>query len=159
MIWGLSHRFDPSSAKIADRHYSRQKTGTNQFSPPGRLCVLRIDNSALWGVVHQEAIDHQWKNSWNNFIFRNEGAGLSSELILQAVAATRYSLGDPPEGGLITFINRGKVRKKRDFGRCYRKAGFIVVGETKIRKHLVLQLEPDKFPEMDLPIGAQHMLF
>lgn len=31
MLWHLSHRADPASAEIADRHYSRQKPGTPQF--------------------------------------------------------------------------------------------------------------------------------
>ena len=67
-----------------------------------------------------------------NSCFRNENpANLSSELIREAIAASRYLAGDPPALGLVTFINRAKVRKKRDFGRCYRKAGFRVCGETQ----------------------------
>jgi len=153
MLWEKSFRFDKRAVAIADRHYSRQKVGTPQFSPPGRLCLLRIEDAGLWGVVEQKYIKHAWKDSWNNFIFRNEGVGLSSELITQGVAATRFLLGEPPPGGMITFINRAKVRKKRDWGRCYRRAGFVEVGETKTRKMLVLCLEPGNWPEPEAPRG------
>jgi hypothetical protein len=32
---------------------------------------------------------------------------------------------------MVTFIDRSKVRHKRDFGRCYLRAGFEIIGETK----------------------------
>jgi hypothetical protein len=46
---------------------------------------------------------------------------------------------------MITFIDRKKVRKKRDFGYCYRIAGFEPCGETKSGL-LALQLLPNKMP-------------
>lgn len=42
--WQPSHRFDPRSCVIADRHYNRRKIGSNQFVPPGRCLVLRHDD-------------------------------------------------------------------------------------------------------------------
>ena len=41
-----------------------------------------------------------------------------------AVAATVAFYGSPPKQGMITFVDPDKTRKKRDPGRCYRKAGF-----------------------------------
>ncbi len=64
-------------------------------------------------------------------MFRNEGAGLSSELIRQAVAATRAYWGEPPSLGMVSFVDANEVRRKRDPGRCFRKAGWKHVGHTK----------------------------
>ena len=154
-LWQRTTKFDPVCAKFADRHYNRQKKGSPQFAPPGGTIVLKImeedEIRALWVSLAQKFIDHQWKNSWNNCLFRNEGAGLSSTLIREAVAITRSIWGEPPDGGMITFIDPDKIRKKRDPGRCYRKAGFSLVGKTKIKERLCFQLMPEEFPP---PINA-----
>jgi hypothetical protein len=55
---------------------------------------------------------------------------------------------------MITFINRDKVRKKRDFGRCYLRAGFKVAGETK-GGLLALQMLPNDMPEAEAPQFGQ----
>ena len=78
--------------------------------------------------------------------FRNEGAALASELIQQAVAATRAYMGEPPDLGMVTFVNRDNVKSKRDFGYCYRMAGFKPCGETK-GGLLAFQLLPAQMPE------------
>lgn len=91
-------------------------------------------------------------------MFRNESENLSSAMITEAVAITRAIYKIIPPLGMITFIDPTKVRKKRDFGRCFLKAGFVRVGETKSGK-IVLQLYPEKMPQPILPIGAQPSLF
>ena len=126
MRWYLSHRADPRALPLADRHYSRQKIGSPQFVPPGRCQVfLTKDADALWVTSwpFAEYVKHAWAGAWINSFFRNESTELSSELIREALAATR-ALWDPPPLGLVTFIDPKKVRKKRDFGRCYLRAGF-----------------------------------
>lgn len=40
MTWKFANRAHVPSRKIADRHYNRQKIGTDQFVPPGRCIVL-----------------------------------------------------------------------------------------------------------------------
>jgi hypothetical protein len=158
MHWRISHRFDRVACRMADRHYSRRKVGSNQFVPPGRcLVLLHVADDALWTSSWQEPqyTLHQWKGAWVNTLFRNEGETLSSKLIRDAVAATRWKWGDPPEQGMVTFIDTDKVRKKRDFGRCYRKAGFRHVGETKDRHLLALQLAPEDMPEACAPVDTQ----
>jgi len=77
-------------------------------------------------------------------------------LIRQAVAATRAHYGEPPEIGMITFIDRKKVPPIRHrgaplWGYSYRKAGFVEVGETK-GGLLALQLLPGAMPG---PLAAQ----
>ena len=161
MRWRLSHRFAKEALPLADRHYNRQKIGSPQFVPPGRCVVLLTGTpaKALWVTSWQAYAQHAWKGAWVNSCFRNEGAGLSSELILEAIAATRAMWPDVPDLGMITFIDTKKVRKKRDFGRCYRKAGFKEIGKTKKAGLLVFQLLPEQMPEPKNPIGMQYDLF
>ncbi len=154
MIWSLSNRFDPPARALADLHYNRRKIGSPQFMPPGRCLVLVSScKRAVWGTSWPFAqyVKHAWAGAWVCSIFRNEGAGLSSELIRDAVAVTRWKWPEVPPLGMITFVNRDKVRRKRDPGRCYRRAGFRVVGETKAGL-VALQMLPSEMPAAAAPI-------
>jgi hypothetical protein len=115
----------------------------------------QYEYGALWVTSWPFAryVKHAWAGAWVNSMFRNESRELSSELITEAVAATR-SFWTPPDIGLITFVDPTKVRRKRDFGRCYRKAGFKEVGKTK-GGLIALQLLPDAMPEAKGPLSAQ----
>ena len=155
MNWFRSHRADPRALPLADRHYNRQKPGTPQFVPPGRCIVLLTEQAdALWVSSWPFAafVKHAWAGAWVCSCFRNESSLLASDLIREAVAVTRYIWGTPPSLGFVTFVDRGKVRRKRDFGRCYRKAGWEVCGETK-GGLLALRLLPDAMPLPCAPIG------
>jgi hypothetical protein len=146
-MWVRTTRADPEGAALADRHYNRQKVGSKQFVPPGRCIVLKTPCAqAIWVTSWPFAqyVNHAWGGAWINSLFRNEGAGLSSELIEGAVWTTRQ-YWEPPPLGLITFVDAGKTRKKRDPGRCYRKAGFAHVGFTKGGLY-AFQLTPDRMP-------------
>jgi hypothetical protein len=151
--WKLSHRADPAALALADRHYNRQKIGTPQFVPPGRCVVLVIPECAVWVTSwpFAEYVKHQWAGAWVNSIFRREDGPQASELIRQAIAITRW-IWEPPPLGIVTFINRDKVKRKRDYGRCYLKAGFKVCGETK-GGLLALQMLPCDMPEA-MPMTA-----
>lgn len=154
MRWHLSHRYDARALPLANRHYNRQTPESPQFVPPGKnLVLLTRDASALWVTSWPLYAGHAWEGAWINTLFRNENPArdLSSELILEAVAATRARFGDPPAIGLITFVDPSKTRRKRDPGRCYRKAGFRVVGTTKARGLLALQLLPADMPPPHTP--------
>lgn len=156
MRWSVSHRADPVGVALADRHYNRQKIGSPQFVPPGRnLCFVTLDGLAVWTTSwpFAEYVKHAWAGAWVNSIFRNEGAGLSSELIREAIAATRWTW-EPPELGIITFVDAAKTRRKRDPGRCYRKAGFQHVGFTK-GGLWAFQMLPDAMPQPLMPLGSQ----
>lgn len=160
MDWVLSHRFDAEAVLMADRHYNRQKPGTPQFVPPGRNLVLKTHcGKALWvsSWPFAEYTKHEWAGAWINTLFRNEGAGLSSDLIRDAVAVTRAKWDVPPLG-MVTFVDVDKIRHKRDPGRCYRKAGFKHVGFTKVNGHMAFQLLPDDMPDPALP-NARAPLF
>lgn len=158
MRWAQSWRADPRAAAIADRHYNRQKVGAAQFVPPGRCLVLRTpDERALWitSWPFAEYVKHEWAGAWMCSAFRNEGAGLSSELIREAIAATVWRWGEPPPLGMVTFVDPRKTRHKRDPGRCFRKAGFVEVGRTKDQDLVALRLFVEHFPPAEPPHGAQ----
>jgi len=154
-VWNLSWRTDPQVRVLADRHYNRQKVGAVGFVPPGRCLVLKTDNvDAFWVTSwpFAEYTKHAWAGAWVCSAFRNESHALSSDLIREAIAITRWKY-PIPDLGMITFVNPDKVRRKRDFGRCYRKAGFVEVGMTK-GGLIALQLTPDLMPDPKRPKGV-----
>lgn len=159
MQWRVSDRADPAAKRLADRHYSRQKPESHQFVPPGRCLVLFAETetgSAYWVTSwpFSEYVRHDWAGAWVCSAFRNEGAGLSSDLIRQAVAATRARWPDIPDLGMVTFVDADKTKRKRDPGRCFRKAGFKPCGHTK-GGLVALRLAPADMPQPSAPrIGA-----
>lgn len=158
--WRISYRADPVVSALADRHYSRQSVGAAQFVPPGACVVLRsLCGRAGWVTLQQrpEYVHHDWPHAWNNSLFRNDGAGLSSELIRQAVSATLAEWPVPPPQGMVTFVDPDRIRRKRDPGRCYLRAGFRRVGTTRGGLH-VLQLLPEHMPAPCPAIGAQQRI-
>src|SRR5512146_3423520 len=149
MRWKLSDRADPLAVLVADRHYNRQKIGSPQFVPPGRCVVLlTAEADAVWVTSWPFAqfVKHAWAGAWMNSLFRKERPGHASELIRDAIAATRAIYGEPPALGMVTFVDAGKVRHKRDPGRCYLRAGFRHVGETK-GGLLAFQMLPADMPD------------
>lgn len=82
---------------------------------------------------------------------------MASELIREAVAATMEYFGEPPEQGMVTFIDRKKVKPTMvhgvpTWGRTYALAGFRYVGETK-GGLMAMQLLPKDMPK---PKEAPH---
>lgn len=179
MIWHLSHRADPLARAIADRHYNRQKVGSPQFVPPGRCLVLRCEG-AFWVTSwpFAEYVKHAWAGAWVCSAFRNERPDLhlSSDLIREAVAVTRWRWPDVPALGMVTFVDPDKTRHKRDPGRCYLRAGFRYTGHLVVHNDCALcvvrmgpcgttkgglpalRLAPADMPAPCAPIGAQTLL-
>lgn len=153
MRWHRSHRADPAARVLADRHYNRQKVGSPQFVPPGSCLVLLSDcGRAFWvtSAPLAQYVKHAWAGAWVCSAFRSEGAGVASELIRDAVAATIAFYGAPPALGMITFVDRSKVKPtmvhgKPVWGWTYLRAGFVEAGETK-GGLLALQLHPAAMP-------------
>lgn len=157
--WNLSYRADGDVVPIADRHYNRQKIGAPQFVPPGRCLVLEARDErgavgAFWVTSFPlaEFVQHEWAGAWMCSAFRNERPDLwlSSDLIMEAVAITCWRW-QPPELGMVTFVDPHKTKHKRDPGRCFRKAGFEHVGYTKGGLVALQKLE---MPEPLCPLGA-----
>lgn len=163
MTWALSFRADARALPLADAHYNRQAVGSPQFVPPGRCVVLLTPaRDALWvsSWPKAEYVKHRWAGAWINSTFRRDPtAPLASTLIREAIAATRAIWGDPPPLGMVTFVDANKVRRKRDPGRCYRRAGFTLVGTTQEAGLLAWQLPPESMPGPCWPLGATPWLF
>lgn len=161
MRWQVSHRASKRGVKLADRHYSRQKPGSPQFVKPGSCLVLITpEESALWVTSWPiaEYVKHAWAGAWECSLFRSEGDDTASELIRQAVAATRAFYGEPPPLGFVTFIDPRKVqpvvvRGLPTFGYSWVKAGWSFVGKTQDGK-LTFQQLPDRMPD-PAPAGNQ----
>lgn len=159
----MSHRADPTARVLADRHYNRQSVGAEQFAPTGSAMVLVSDNlKAFWITSYPKAeyTKHAWAGAWICSAFRSEGAGVASEMILAAIAATRAHYGEPPALGMVTFINPEFVRPTLVrgvpvYGWTWRKIGFREVGVTKINKLLAFQLPPEDMPP-PLPANQRH---
>ena len=171
MPWEQSHRADPRARRVADRHYNRQRPGTPQFVPPGRCCVLYAagggdgaspSGEAVWVTSwpFAEYTKHAWAGAWVNSCFRNEGAGLSSDLIRDAIAATRYHYlttaswsRDPAPSEMVTFVDEAKVAGTHA-GYCYKCAGFESAGRTE-GGLVALRLRWERMPEPSPPALTQ----
>ncbi len=155
--WRLSNRADPRALPLADRHYNRQKVGSPQYVPPGRCLALlageQDEADALWVTSWPFAdyVRHAWAGAMVNSLFRREDGPLASDLIVTACAATRAHWPDLPPPGMVTFVDAGKTRRKRDPGRCYRRAGWTHVGFTA-GGLWAFQLRPEDFPA---PLAAR----
>jgi len=133
MDWIVVSKGDIRARGIADRHYSRQKPRTPQFTRPGNNLVLLLEDcSALWvswkpanGVERMDDAG----NAYECTIFRNEGKLLSSDLIKSAIEITESVWGKPPDGW-ITYIGDSQV-KSSNKGYCFKIAGFKNNGRNK----------------------------
>lgn len=158
MMWELSSSSDRRALDVVDGsgafegagpHYSRRTPGSKTFTGCGQEIVLVTRcGRAVWACVYQRTpaargsgnsrgratqVDVRPRYLWRNMIFRNLGAGLSSELIRDALDETyrqwikRY--GELPPERLRTEIDVRKVRS-RNPGYCYAMAGWER-GETR----------------------------
>lgn len=152
-VWNRSWRADPRGRILADRHYTRQKPGSKQFVPPGSCLVLLTPcERALWitSSPRREFVKHRWAGAWVCAMFRNEGAGLSSTLIREAVRETIDHHGSIPWRGMVTFVDPRATATHRsrraEPGVCFVHAGFRRVGETKSQGFPALVLHPSRMP-------------
>lgn len=150
--WLLSSSSDRRALDVVDGcgvceghgpHYSRRTPGSKTFTGVGREIVLVTDcGRAVWACVYQATpmvrgsgqsrgrvgeTDRKARYLWRNMMFRNLGAGLSSELIKSALDRTyeewikRY--GGLPAERLRTEVDTTRV-KSANPGYCYRMAGW-----------------------------------
>jgi hypothetical protein len=125
-------KFDVESCWLADRHYSRQKPGTNQFMPPGHTMVLRSsEGDVVFGWLFQEKRD-DGEAGYNCCIFRNESPRLSSEIIIEAERMVVEEWG--PNCG-FTYIDPDEVSDNP--GYCFKMAGWEFARKTRSGLHLL----------------------
>ena len=128
---------DHECAALADRHYSRVRHGTSQFTRPARKIILRdalglVLFAWTWDITDEIA---RWdgESGYNCAIFRNESSRLSSEIILEAEAR---AISDWGPGRAFTYIDPTKI-KSRNPGYCFKIAGWQFVRTSKNGKHLL----------------------
>ena len=141
---------DPRLRALRDRHYSTDYPGGLTVGPPGRRLALVTEwGDAGWMTSWPDPalVRHGFGDAWLCTLFRNESPMLSSELVLDAELATVRLWGEPPYGGFVTFVDPGAVRRKRDPGRCFRRAGWQPVGRTKDRGLVVLAKPREELPD------------
>jgi hypothetical protein len=174
MYWKHVHHLDTRARLLADRHYSRQTPGAKEIAPPGnKIVLLGLNDDALW-VSHRPDPKANLAVPradgflyWNNPYFRNESGQRASDLILEALAITRYLWGDDvPRDGYHSFIDPRKVKPMMrrgipTYGYTYTLAGFEFHSMTKSRGLMRFVLPREQLLAVDPlePIYEQMSLF
>lgn len=138
MIWQQVTKFDGRACALADRHYSRRKPGSGQFMPPGQTVVLlSADERSVfgWWRPHPRSGLRAMNglDGWTCTIFRREGAGLASEMILEA----ELFVQDPGPDGWITYVKDSAIASPNP-GYCFKRAGYRVRGRSADKKKTLL---------------------
>ncbi|MGH9222613.1 MAG: hypothetical protein ACRD2W_02150 [Acidimicrobiales bacterium] len=121
--WCVRECSDRVLVAFADRHYPRRSIGWPVVGPPGhRLALVTPCERAVW-LTHYTDHPDDGLDAWRCSIFRNEGAGLSSVLILSAMAMTAEQWGAAPPDGWVTFVDPRKVNGTNP-GYCFLVAGW-----------------------------------
>jgi len=105
---------------------------------------LTKNHDALW-VTHWPYAHLQFHGRgdvWICSLFRNESPTLSSTLIREALAVSAWAFNEFPVDGTLTFVDATKVRKKRDPGRCFIRAGFTRQAQDSKKDGLVSFILP-----------------
>lgn len=138
MRWTLTDKGDSRYRREADAHYTRQTPGSPQWCRPGFNMTL------FFADARGPAVFNWWRPKWEEgiarmdglraiecTIFRNRTRSLSSDLVLEAVAAVQTWEHWRDAGvthGLITAINSAKTARRRSRrsppGTCFRAAGW-----------------------------------
>lgn len=145
-LWVEVKDGNDTARSLFDRHYTRHRYSDGRkpllFVGPGEKMVL-ISPDAMAVFAWRKFRSDNGQIGVNCAIFRNESAIKSSDLIRAAcvLAWERW-----PGERLYTYVNSRKIRKKRDPGRCFRRAGWIPCGVTKVHGLLILECLPTPTP-------------
>jgi hypothetical protein len=135
---------NPTGLAIFHRHYSYKpyldgRKPLHFVGPGEKMVLLTPDARALF--VWRKFISGDGQQGVNCAVFRNEGAGRSSDLIRAAcvLAWERW-----PGARLYTYVNPSKIRSTNP-GCCFLKAGWRRCGVTKWRKLLIFECSAESF--------------
>jgi hypothetical protein len=136
--WVAVRDGDDTARSLFDRHYSRYyyKDGRKPalFVGPGEKLVL-LTPCARALFVWRKFLSADGQSGVNCVVFRNEGAGLSSALIL---AAERVAWQRWPGERLYTYVNPVAVASSNP-GWCFMAAGWQRCGTTKKRRYRIFE--------------------
>jgi len=143
MAWLKVTKFDERACRLADRHYSRRKIGSNQFMPPGETIVLLSDDGKAvfgWWRPHPDSglKSMNGYDGWTCTIFRNESGTLSSTLILEAERFLVESGKSIGPDGFLSYVWDKKVRSTNP-GCCFQKAGWKRIGRSRDGRKTLFQ--------------------
>ena len=130
--WLSSNKFDPRALALYERHYSARRYADgrkrDQFVGPGEsMVLLTVCCRGLFVWVRNTIERFDKQVGVNCAVFRNEGAGLSSNLIREAdeLAWQRW-----PGERHFTYVDDAKIRSSNP-GYCFLMAGWRRVGRSK----------------------------
>ena len=137
-IWVPILDGDDDARTLFDRHYSRARYADGRtpklFVGPGQKLVLSTPCRRALFVWRKFKSDNG-QDGINCAVFRNEGAGLSSNLIREAdMIADRKWPGERH----YTYVNASKVGSQNP-GYCFMRAGWRKCGITKVNRLLILE--------------------
>lgn len=142
--WYRVTQRDPRAVGLYLRHYSSKRGGrdvgrllASGIAAPGeKLVLLTAACDALFVWQRSTIPRDDGQAGVNCAVFRNEGAVLSSELIRDAdtLAWARW----PGEARHFTYVDATEVRRKRDPGRCFVRAGWRRLVERSRDRALVI---------------------
>jgi len=138
-VWEQVRDGNRTASLIYDRHYSRNPAsrGDPRCAGPGfKMILLTPCARALF--VWRKFISKDQQDGVNCAIFRNEGAGQSSDLIRAAMVLGWQRW---PGERFYTYVNPRRVTSANP-GYCFKRAGWRVCGQTKTRRLLVLECLP-----------------
>jgi hypothetical protein len=146
--WYPTKDGDPAAYALMTKHYSfnAYADGRRQdpryrnrhlFVGPGYKMVL-MTSDCLALFVWRKFNDASGQQGINCSVFRNEGPHLSSELILEAEA---LAWAQWPDKRLYTYIDPRRVSANP--GYCFKCAGWIMIGVTKVNKLHILEKLPE----------------
>lgn len=133
--WLSVRRNDPRAFAFYRRHYSAEKQmkpfrarDTNFMGPGECLVMLTKCSRAVFAWQYNTVPRYDGQVGVCCTIFRNEGAGLSSELIREAdqLADQRW----PEQPRHFTYVDDRKVRSTNP-GYCFLMAGWRRAGRSK----------------------------
>lgn len=137
-VWIPVRDGNTTALSIHRRHYSKRRyldgREPGQFVGPGHKLVL-LTPCARALFVWRKFKDDSGQQGVNCAVFRNEGAGLSSDLIraADAIAFSRWQ-GERH----YTYVNAKKIRSTNP-GYCFLMAGWRRCGITKDKKLVILE--------------------
>lgn len=137
--WMMVRDGNDAARAMYDRHYSRRRYLDGRrplkiVGPGQYLVLMHASGRALF--IWRKFIDDSGQTGVNCAAFRNEGAGISSDLIRQAdaLADERW-----PGERHYTYVDPKKLPPSSNPGYCFLMAGWRRCGRTKKRNLRILE--------------------
>lgn len=129
-VWLRVRDGNPTALAIFDRHYSSRRAHVrklDQFVGPGFKLVLLTPCARALFAWRKERYRFDGQEGINCAVFRNEGAGLSSDLIR---AADALAWQEWPGERHFTFVDPREVQSANP-GYCFLRAGWRRCGRSR----------------------------